>query len=101
MTIESSKNLGGIGAILMFIGLIPIPGAQPFLEILTLVGVILVLIALNGFANIYKDKAIINNSLYALVIGIVGAVIAGIASDCCSFNDAEEFSVSNLSQLEW
>ncbi len=78
MTIESSKNLGGIGAILMFIGLIPIPGAQPFLGILAFVGLILVLIALYGFANIYMEKGIFNNSIYALIAGIVGGVIAGV-----------------------
>jgi len=78
MTFDSDKNLGGIGAILMFIGLIPIPGSQPFLGILTLVGLILVLVALHGFANYYKESGIFNNYIYGIVAGIVGIVIAGI-----------------------
>jgi uncharacterized membrane protein len=78
MTLESSKNLGGIGAILMFIGLIPIPGAQPYLGIIALVGMILVLVALHGFANYYKESGIFNNSLYGVVAGIVGIVTAGV-----------------------
>ncbi|MGB8781109.1 MAG: DUF996 domain-containing protein [Candidatus Bathyarchaeia archaeon] len=77
MNLESSKNLGGIGAILMFIGLIPIPGGQPFLGIIALVGLILVLVALHGFADYYKESGITNNSIYGLVAGIVGIVIAG------------------------
>jgi uncharacterized membrane protein len=77
MTLESSKNLGGIGAILMFIGLIPIPRAQPYLGIIALVGLILVLVALHDFANYYKESGIFINSIYGLVAGIVGTVIAG------------------------
>ncbi|MGA2308062.1 MAG: DUF996 domain-containing protein [Candidatus Bathyarchaeia archaeon] len=76
MTLESSKNLGGIGAILMFIGLIP--GAQPYLGIIALVGLILVLVALHGFANYYKESGIFNNSISGVVAGIVGIVIAGV-----------------------
>ncbi|MGD0645078.1 MAG: DUF996 domain-containing protein [Candidatus Bathyarchaeia archaeon] len=77
MTLESNKTLGGIGAILVFIGLIPIPGTQPFLEILAFVGLILVLIALYGLANYYKERGIFNNSIYGIIVGIVGIVIAG------------------------
>jgi uncharacterized membrane protein len=79
MTLESSKNLGGIGAILMFIGLIPIPGGQPFLGIIALVGFILVLIALHGLANYYKENGIFSNALYGFIAGIVGIVVAGTA----------------------
>jgi uncharacterized membrane protein len=76
MTIESSKNLGGIGAIMMFIGLIPF--GQPFLGIIALVGLILVLISLHGFADYFKERGIFNNSLYGVIAGIVGIVIASI-----------------------
>ena len=76
MSPESSKNLGGIGAVLMFIGLIP--GAQPYLGIIGLVGLILVLVALHGFASYYKESGIFNNSIYGLITGIVGTVIAGV-----------------------
>lgn len=76
MALDSSKNLGGIGAILMFIGLIP---RVPYLGIIALVGLILVLVALHGFANYYKESGIFNNSIYGVVTGIVGIVIAGVA----------------------
>jgi uncharacterized membrane protein len=76
MTLESNKTLGGIGAILLFIGLIPY--GEPFIGIISLVGLILVLISLYGFANLYKERGIFNNSIYGIIAGIVGAVIAGV-----------------------
>jgi uncharacterized membrane protein len=74
MSLESNKNLGGIGAILLFIGLIPF--GQPYLGLIAFIGFILVLIALYGFANIYKERGIFNNFMYGIAVGFVGAVIA-------------------------
>ena len=54
MTLDSSKTLGGIGAILLFIGVITF-FAQPLLAILGLIGIILVLVALHDLANNYKE----------------------------------------------
>ena len=71
MTLESSKNLGGIGAILMFIGVLPYIN---FYGIIPLVGLILVLIAMKGFADYYKEAGIFNNALYAFILAIVGVV---------------------------
>ena len=71
MTLESSKNLGGIGAILMFIGVLPYIN---FYGIIPLVGLILVLIAMKGFADYYKEAGIFNNALYAVILAIVGVV---------------------------
>ncbi len=76
MTLESNKTLGGIGAILLFIGLLPY--GEPFTGIIALVGLILVLVALYGFASIYKERGIFNNFLYGIIAGIMGAVIAGV-----------------------
>jgi uncharacterized membrane protein len=73
MTLESSKNLGGIGAILIFIGILPYAN---YFGILELVGAILVLVALHGLANYYKENGIFSNALYGLVTGIVGGIIA-------------------------
>ena len=78
MTLESSKTLGGIGAILLFIGLIPFAG--PYLGIVALVGFILVLVALHGLANYYKETGIFNNALYGFVAAIVGVVAAVVAA---------------------
>ena len=73
MTLDSNKNLGGIGAILMFIGILPYAN---YFGILELVGVILVLVALHGLASYYKENGIFTNAIYSLVIGFVGGVIA-------------------------
>jgi uncharacterized membrane protein len=75
MTLKSSKTLGGIGAILMFIGVLPYIS---YFSIVELVGAILVLIALYGFAGFYKERGIFDNSLYAIITGIVGVVLAAV-----------------------
>ena len=66
MSLESNKNLGGIGAILL---------AIPFLN---LVGIILVLIAMKGMADYYDEDEIFKNALYGFIFGFIG-VIALIA----------------------
>lgn len=73
MTLESSKNMGGIGALLMVIGVLPILGA--YTSILSLIGFILVLIALNGLANYYSERGIFNYALYGILTAIAGGVI--------------------------
>jgi len=77
MTIETSKNLGGIGAILMFIGVLPI---FSFSGVISLIGLILVLIAMYGLADYYKESGIFNNALYGVILIIVGGVIAAVAA---------------------
>lgn len=74
MTLETNKTLGGIGALLMFIG--PISGAvvSAFSGLLSLIGIILVLIAAKGLADHYNDGSIFNNTLYGIILTIVGAV---------------------------
>ena len=79
MTVESSKTLGGIGALLVFIGVLPY---IDYFGIVPLIGLILILIALHGFAGIYKESGIFDNALYgtiAIIIGVVLAVAIGIA----------------------
>ena len=66
MSLESNKTLGGIGAILL---------AIPFLS---LIGIILVLIAMKGMGDYYDDDDIFKNALYGFIFGFVG-VIALIA----------------------
>ena len=76
MTLESNKTLGGIGAILMFIGIFPLISYYGIIE---LVGVILVLVALHGLASYYNENGIFNNAIYGVVAGIVGGIIAVVA----------------------
>jgi uncharacterized membrane protein len=48
MSLESGKTLGGVGAIFIAIGSVFPP--------LSLVGIILVLVAMRGLADYYEDK---------------------------------------------
>ncbi|MEM3731639.1 MAG: DUF996 domain-containing protein [Candidatus Bathyarchaeia archaeon] len=73
MSIENSRILGGVGALLMFIGIFPYIN---YFGVIELVGLILVMIALYGLAGHYKEGSIFNNALYGLIVGIVGGVIA-------------------------
>jgi uncharacterized membrane protein len=73
MSIETSKTLGGIGAILMFIGIIPVVSIYGIIE---LIGLILVMVALYNLGRYYSESGIFNNALYGLIAGIIGGVIA-------------------------
>jgi uncharacterized membrane protein len=75
MDLQTSKYLGGVGALLLFVG--PLFSAGHSLGgLASLVGFILVLIALKSFADHYKDAGIFNNALYGFITAIVGIVVA-------------------------
>jgi uncharacterized membrane protein len=67
--------LGGIGALLLFIGVIPYIN---YLGVIGVIGVILLLVSLYGFANYYKHRGIFTYSLYGVFAGIVGAILAAV-----------------------
>lgn len=73
MSIENSRILGGVGALLMFIGIFPYIN---YFGVIELVGLILVMVALHNLASHYQEGRIFNNALYGLITGIVGGVIA-------------------------
>lgn len=73
MSIESNKILGGVGALLMFISFLGMFGSG-YTLLLLVVGAILVLIALKGFADHYQHGGIFNNALYGFITVIVGLV---------------------------
>jgi uncharacterized membrane protein len=75
VTLESSKNIGGIGAILMFIGVLPYAS---FYGLITLVGLILVMVAMYGLASHYRESGIFNNALYGVITAIVGVVLFAV-----------------------
>ncbi len=75
MNLESSKTLGGIGAILMFIGVLP---TINFMGIIEIVGLILVLFALRNLANSYREGGIFKNAIYGVAVAVVGAIIVGV-----------------------
>jgi len=84
MALQTSKTLGGIGALLMVISPFLISG---FTLVLGLVGLILVLIAIKGLSDHYSESSIFNNSLYGVIISIIGGVvfIAAIIITALSF----------------
>ena len=45
---------------------------QPLFAFIGIVGIILLLIALHGLAEVYRDRAIFNNALIAFIAVIVG-----------------------------
>lgn len=72
MDLNTAKNLGGIGAILMFIGVFPYVGTY---LIIPFVGLILLMIGAKGLADNYSEPGIFNNALYGVVAVIVGGVV--------------------------
>jgi uncharacterized membrane protein len=73
MNLKSSKTIGGIGAILIVISFLPYISQLPFIG---LIGAILVLVGLHGFASVYKESRIYDNALYGIIAGIIGVVLA-------------------------
>ena len=78
MTLESSKTLGGVGAILVVIGFLGF-FAYGYTALLSLIGIIITLIALKGIADHYNEAGIFNNALYGFITLIIG-VVAFIAT---------------------
>lgn len=78
MTLESSKTLGGVGAILVVIGFLGF-FAYGYTALLSLIGIIITLIALKGMADHYNETGIFNNALYGFITLIIG-VVAFIAT---------------------
>jgi uncharacterized membrane protein len=68
MSLESGKNLAGIGSILL---VIPVP-------FLSIVGIILVLVGMKNLSKAYNDESIWKNTLYAVIFGIIGIVASGL-----------------------
>ncbi|MCL4430294.1 MAG: DUF996 domain-containing protein [Chloroflexi bacterium] len=75
MSLESSKTLGGIGAILMFLGIFPVINTYGIIEI---VGAVLILAGLHGLGRYYNDSGIFNNALYGVIVGIVGSIVVAL-----------------------
>jgi uncharacterized membrane protein len=75
MNLMTSKYLGGVGALLLFIGVIP--GISTY-GILAFAGLVMVLAAVYGLAGVYKEQGIFNNAILGTAIGIGGVVAIGV-----------------------
>ena len=62
-SLSNAKTMGGIGGILVFI-----PGVS-------LVGWILILVALKDISDVVQDKSIFDNALFAGITAIIGSVV--------------------------
>ncbi|MEM0440091.1 MAG: DUF996 domain-containing protein [Candidatus Caldarchaeum sp.] len=69
--LSSARMIGGIGSILLMLVIVPSVG-----PILSIVGFVLVLLALKYVSTAVQQPAIFQNALYAVIIGIIGAVAA-------------------------
>lgn len=70
MELQTSRMLGVIGALLMVLTIIPSVGG-----LFMIVGIILVLIALKGYADAYKESSIFNHALYTVIFEIIGVIV--------------------------
>jgi len=75
MTLESSKTLGGVGALLVVIGFLGFFGTW-YAGVLSLIGVILLLVGMKGLSDHYNEGGIFNNALYGFIMTIIGGVAA-------------------------
>ncbi|MCW4045634.1 MAG: DUF996 domain-containing protein [Candidatus Bathyarchaeota archaeon] len=109
MTLESNKTLGGIGAILMFVGSLV---SSYSYGVITLVGLILVMVALYGLANYYRESGIFNNALYGVITAIIGVLLFAVVAVYALFGVFAELGLTisvgtitdwaaALTQMDW
>jgi uncharacterized membrane protein len=91
LNFDTSKNLGGVGAILLLIGFILPAATGGFGTLLSIVGLILMLVGLKGLADYYNEAGIFNNFLYGTLAGIAGVVVAGVTFVFVIFTMLEDF----------
>jgi uncharacterized membrane protein len=102
MDMKTSRLLGIIGALFMVIGFLPTIGG-----ILMLIGLIFVLIALKGYGDFYKDSSIFNNSIYTIVLEIiglvvfVGVIIYGAFEFISSLGIENIYELNSWTQIDW
>jgi uncharacterized membrane protein len=84
-SLESSKTMAGIGAILLFLSFIPLVG---------IVGLIMVLIGMKGLAEYYRDDSIYRNAIMGVIYGIIGVIAVSVGSVLAFFGGL--FSVFTL-----
>jgi len=94
MDMQTYRLLGIIGALLIVIGVAPTVGG-----FLMLVGIILVMIALKGYSDAYKDGSIIHNAVYTLVFEIIGGAICAGIIIYGAFDFLASLGIHNLSEL--
>ena len=90
-SLESSKNLAGIGTILLILSFIPVVG---------IIGIILLLIGLKGLSEYYKDESIYKNAIWGVLFGIVG-IIAGYSRHTRLINRQRIYRHDDDDTISW
>jgi uncharacterized membrane protein len=78
MTFETSKNLGGLGAILLVGAAVMVIVLPVATFIVGAAGAIMLLIGLHGLAGYYKERGIFNNGLISFLVLVIGGIIAAV-----------------------
>ena len=73
-SLESNKNLAGIGAILLALGLIP-----GFGVVIGIIGAILLMIGIKGIAQNYNDHTIYQNTLWGIIFVVIAIISVAVA----------------------
>jgi uncharacterized membrane protein len=89
--------LGGVGALLIVLSPIAMAGTG----ILAIVGLILLLISLKGMARHFKERRIIDNALYGVVLAVVGVVISLVVIMVTAIAALSRYGVDFLRPMDW
>jgi uncharacterized membrane protein len=107
MDIETSKNLGGVGAVLLalgpllFFGISQVESLFGIGGLLIVIGVVLILIALKGLSDYFNEAGILNNALYGLVTIIAGGFVSAGVMIGVLFSSLSEWITDPLNPNEW
>lgn len=81
MEFNTTKTLGGVGALLLFISTLLSPAATGIGSgVIGLVGFILLIISVSGLSNYYKEPGIFKNFLYGTIAGVVGVIALAVTT---------------------
>jgi uncharacterized membrane protein len=103
-SLSQAKTLGGIGAILSLLFLVPSAGA-----ILAFAGFVMILLAVNYIAGDLKERKIFDNMMIAVILTIVGIAVASLvivptlvgAFQNGYFNGANFAPSANVTLAQW
>ncbi len=91
-SLESSKNLAGIGSLLLMLGFVPGAG-----WIIGIIGVVLLLMGVKGLASYYRDDNIYSNAVSGLIYYVIAIIAAAVALGGLTFGSMfGAFTTGNL-----
>jgi uncharacterized membrane protein len=98
MNFDTSKILSAVGTLLMVIGVIPL---IPYGGILALIGLILLLIGIKGLADYYSEQGIFSNTLYSVIIAIVGVVVTAVVVIISGLSALADLGIDLATLEDW